>query len=93
MGVGQCQRNGVTVCGADEPVDDGDGAVQARPAPAQDERCNDLDDDCDNQFDEDIGKVTPAWVRAFASATVSISVPSMVRWCAVRRPDRRGSGR
>ncbi|MEE2786917.1 MAG: right-handed parallel beta-helix repeat-containing protein, partial [Myxococcota bacterium] len=62
VGFGQCQRNGVTVCGTDDP-DDGDGLTcSAQPAPAQDERCNNLDDDCDNQFDEGIGKGDPCVV-------------------------------
>ena len=53
----RCRRTGLTVCGADEPVDDGDGVTcNVRPGPTQNERCNNLDDDCDGRVDEEIGK-------------------------------------
>ncbi|MGK0358293.1 MAG: hypothetical protein ACI9U2_000577 [Bradymonadia bacterium] len=46
-GVGQCQTNGAIVCG-----DDGDSTCDARPGEPVAERCDGLDNDCDEQADE-----------------------------------------
>ena len=58
-GIGRCQRFGFYEC-----LEDGSGtACNAEAAVAEDERCNNLDDDCDNETDEEWpGKGTPCSV-------------------------------
>ena len=62
VGVGECRREGQTVCGIDDP-DDGDGVTcGVQPGQPIAELCNDKDDDCDGAFDEDLDKGAPCGV-------------------------------
>jgi hypothetical protein len=51
VGVGACRRTGTRVCAADGSV-----VCSATPGQPSPETCNDIDDDCDGEVDDNIGK-------------------------------------
>ncbi len=51
VGVGACRRTGTRVCAADGSV-----VCSATPGQPSPETCNNIDDDCDGEVDDNIGK-------------------------------------
>jgi hypothetical protein len=83
VGRGACRNTGLIACA------EGIGACNVEPLPAMDERCNDIDDDCDDQIDEDLGKgdACTVGVGACARAGENICGPEGDVVCSVEAGD------
>ena len=70
VGIGQCERGGVRICDPDRET----SVCDAVPRQPTDELCNNLDDDCDGEFDEgfDLGAICVEGIGACITAGVLV---------------------